>query len=175
MEDVTKVTVYSNLPEMELFVNGASLGRQASAEHFFYFDVPNAGESLLEARAGDCRDTGMIRKVDAFNESYRLKEAGVVLNWFDVTEVESCYSLNDTLGELLKSDEAKALVQDFMKSMLSGENSDMPVDMASGNLMQMMEGFTLIRLVNLMGPMAGKTPSKEELLKLNERLNAIRR
>ena len=39
MEPVTKVTVYSNQPEVELFVNGKSLGKQESYEHFFYFDV----------------------------------------------------------------------------------------------------------------------------------------
>jgi len=49
VEDVTKVTVYSNLPEVELFVNGKSLGKQTSAEHFFYFMVPNVGESVLTA------------------------------------------------------------------------------------------------------------------------------
>ncbi|MBO5655059.1 MAG: glycoside hydrolase family 2 protein, partial [Clostridia bacterium] len=39
VEDVTKVTVYSNLPEVELFVNGESLGKKTADDHFFYFDV----------------------------------------------------------------------------------------------------------------------------------------
>ena len=41
VEETTKVTVYSNQPEVELFANGLSLGKQSSPEHFFYFEVPN--------------------------------------------------------------------------------------------------------------------------------------
>ena len=36
--------------------------------------------------------TSKIRKVEVFNEEYRLKEKGAVLNWFDITEVEGYYS-----------------------------------------------------------------------------------
>ena len=52
VEDVTRVTVYSNQPEVELFVNGESLGKQTSDVHFFYFDVPNAGESQPDGEGG---------------------------------------------------------------------------------------------------------------------------
>ncbi len=45
VEDVTKVTVYSNLPEVELFANGNSLGVKTADDHFFRFDVPNVGEA----------------------------------------------------------------------------------------------------------------------------------
>ena len=51
--DVTKVTVYSNLPEVELFVNGESIGKKTAPDHFFYFDVKNEGESTIVAKAGE--------------------------------------------------------------------------------------------------------------------------
>ena len=35
VEDVTKVTVYSNLPEVELIVNGESIGKKTASDHFF--------------------------------------------------------------------------------------------------------------------------------------------
>lgn len=91
MENETKVTVYSNQPEVELFVNGESLGKKRSEDHFFYYNVPNHGESELRAVAGSCTDESHIRKVDTFNEAYRLKEKGVVLNWFDITEPEGYF------------------------------------------------------------------------------------
>ena len=72
VEDVTKVTVYSNQPKVELFVNGKSMGEKTAEDHFFRFDVPNVGESTLEAVAGECRDESMIRKVDKMNEDYIL-------------------------------------------------------------------------------------------------------
>ncbi|MEE1319990.1 MAG: glycoside hydrolase family 2 TIM barrel-domain containing protein [Acutalibacteraceae bacterium] len=102
VEDVTKVTVYSNLPEVELFANGKSLGKKTSDVHFFYFDVPNEGETVLTAKAGDFTDESLIRKVDTFNESYRLKEKGAILNWFDITEVEGHLSLNDKMSDVLR-------------------------------------------------------------------------
>ena len=38
-EEVTKITVYSNQPEVELFVNGESIGKKTEPEHFFYFEA----------------------------------------------------------------------------------------------------------------------------------------
>ena len=76
VEEVTRVAVYSNRPEVELLVNGRTLDKKSAPEHFFYFDVPNQGESVLTAIAGECRDESRIRKVDTFNEDYRMKETG---------------------------------------------------------------------------------------------------
>ena len=79
MEDTTKVTIYSNQQEVELFANGAYLAKQASDVHIFYFDVPNKGETELVAVAGECQDSSVSRKVEVFNEAYRLREKGVIL------------------------------------------------------------------------------------------------
>ena len=174
VEDVTKVTVYSNLPEVELFVNGKSLGKQASAEHFFYFDVPNEGVSELEAVAGDCTDYSTIRKVDTFNEAYKLKEKGAILNWFDITEPEGYFSLNDTMGAIMANPQGALLIGGLMQQMQKNAGG-----MAAGfemneGMMQMMNGFTVIRLANLMGT-AGITFTKEQLLGLNAQLNQIKK
>ena len=174
VEDVTKVTVYSNLPEVELFVNGKSLGKQASAEHFFYFDVPNEGVSELEAVAGDCTDYSTIRKVDTFNEAYKLKEKGAILNWFDITEPEGYFSLNDTMGDIMANPQGALLIGGLMQQMQKNAGG-----MAAGfemneGMLQMMNGFTVIRLANLMGT-AGITFTKEQLLGLNAQLNQIKK
>jgi len=66
VEDVTKVTVYSNQPTVELFANGVSLGVKEAPDHFFYFDVPNVGQTHLVAVAGELKDESDIRKVDTF-------------------------------------------------------------------------------------------------------------
>ncbi len=172
VEDVTKVTVYSNLPEVELFVNGESLGKQKSLEHFFYFQVPNAGQSKLVAVAGECRDESVIRKVDTFNEEYRLKEKGAILNWFDITAPEGYFSLNDKLSEIMKAKEGKALFMGLMQQMMQGTgNGGMEV---SPELMQMMGGFTVIRMCSLMGA-ANVKVTKEQLLALNAQLNQIKK
>ena len=62
------------------------MGVKKSNEHFFYFDVENVGTTNLKAVAGNCVDNSVIIKVDEFNDNYRFKENGAILNWFDVTQ-----------------------------------------------------------------------------------------
>ncbi|MDO4991258.1 MAG: glycoside hydrolase family 2 TIM barrel-domain containing protein, partial [Eubacteriales bacterium] len=171
VEDVTRVTVYSNLPEVELLANGNSLGKQTAEDHFFRFDVPNAGTTKLRAVAGDCVDESEIRKVDTFNEAYRLREKGAVLNWFDITEVEGHYSLNDRLSDILKSKEGSALFGGLMQSMM--HQKAMGFEMTP-EMMKMMGGFTVLRLTSLMSSMDVKF-TREQLLELNEKLNQIQK
>ena len=173
VEPETKVTVYSNLPEVELFVNGKSLGKQRAEDHFFYFRVPNEGESTLVAVAADCRDESRIRKVETFNEAYRLREKGTVLNWFDITEVKGYYSLNDKVSDIMKSPQGQILFKNMMAGFGGGENSMIrPENM--GQMMEIMGGFTVLRLIKLMGA-ANITVTKEQLLSLNAKLNQIKK
>jgi len=175
VEDMTKVTVYSNLPEVELFVNGESLEKQRSEEHFFYFQVPNVGKTVLRAVAGECQDSSVIQKVNVFDESYRLKEKGAILNWFDITAPEGYFSLNDTMGAIMKHEQGRKVLSGLMagmQSQMSGGKA-MGFEMNEG-MMKMLEGFTLVRMANLMGT-AGVKMTKEQLLAINEQLNQIKK
>ncbi len=175
VEEVTKVTVYSNLPEVELFANGKSLGKKAAADHFFYFDVPNVGETELVAVAGEFSDSSVIRKVDEFNNSYRLVEKGAVLNWFDIDAPEGYYSLNDKLSDIMACPEGAAFVKGLAAQMMKGiGNTEMGEDAFGGAMMQMMGSFTVLRLASLMGA-ANVKFSKEDLLGLNAMLNKIKK
>ena len=176
VEDLTKVTVYSNQTEVELFANGKSLGRQTSDERFFYFDVPNVGETSLEAVAGECRDASFIRKVEVFNEEYRLKEKGAILNWFDITAPEGYFSLNDKLSDIMESGEGRQLFIQMFKELTNNASSDsMMAGVEVGpELMQMMGGFTILRMTSMMSA-AGLKPTKESLLELNRALNKIKK
>ena len=187
VEDVTKVTVYSNQPSVELFANGESLGVQEAPDHFFYFDVPNSGETTLVARAGELTDESFIRKVDTFNEEYRMKEVGAILNWFDINEKEGYFSLNDKMGDIMATIPGKiwlgTLLLTIKKKMdeskkpsEDGENKGgFSVDMKSiKGLGKMLGGFTVLRMTSMMG-MANVSFTKEELLKINDQLNKIRK
>ncbi len=175
VEDVTKVTVYSNQPTVELFANGISLGVKEAPDHFFYFDVPNAGETVLTAAAGDCKDESKLRKVEQFNESYRFRESGTVLNWFDITEAEGHLSLNSKFGDVFATLQGKMLIMSLIsKKMPKGENAGGGFDISNlGNLMEILSGFTLIRLLNMLSTRNVKM-TKEELLDLNAKLNKIK-
>ncbi len=185
VEDVTKVTVYSNFPEVELFVNGESIGKKTAADHFFYFDVKNEGETTIVARAGEYTDEGKIRKVDEMNMDYVLVEKGAVLNWFDIDAPAGRFSLNDKLGDIMSCLRGKLwfakLGLTLKKKMDQSKNGDekksggFDVDLSSGGgLMQMMGGFTVLRLTSMMG-MMNISFTKEELLALNKKLNRIRK
>ena len=169
VEDVTKVTVYSNQPQVELFVNGESLGVKEAQDHFFYFEVPNAGETILKATAGECTDESFLRKVDTFNEDYRLKEEGAILNWFDIDAPEGYFSLNDKMSDVLANPEGAQLFAGLMAQMAGGQAGGF--EMSEG-VMQMMGGFTVLRLTSMLGMMDIKM-TKEELLDLNAKLNKI--
>ena len=185
VEDVTKVTVYSNLPEVELFVNGESIGKKTAADHFFYFDVANVGESTIVAKAGEFTDEGKIRKVAEMNMDYVLVEKGAVLNWFDIDDPEGYFSLNDKMSDIMDTLAGKmwfASVGLQMKKKMKenkgeGEKSggfDIDFSSADSGLMQMMGGFTVLRLTSMLG-MANISFTKEELLKMNKQLNKIKK
>jgi len=185
VEDVTRVTVYSNQPSVELFANGESLGAKEAADHFFYFDVPNAGETTLCAVAGDCRDESFLRKVEVFNEEYRLKEANAVLNWFDVTEKEGYCSLNTKMSDIMATPMGKAWFAAMMLTMkkkMDTAGKGVPEEKKAGfsfslkdigSFSQMLGSFTVLRLSGMLG-MVNIHFNKEELLEMNRQLNKIR-
>ena len=176
VEDVTKVTVYSNQPTVELFANGVSLGVQENnGLPFFYFDVPNASTTKLVAVAGELKDESVICKVETFNEAYRLKEKGAVLNWFDITEKEGYLSLNDKMSDVLATVRGKLLFAGMMAKMMpkKGDKAMGGFEINDG-MMQMMGGFTVLRLTGMLG-MMNINLTKEQLLDLNEQLNKIKK
>ncbi len=180
VEDVTKVTVYSNQPTVELFANGVSLGKKESPEHFFYFDVPNVGETKLVAVAGDYKDESVIRKVETFNESYRLVEKGAILNWFDIDAPEGYLSLNDKMSDVISTVQGKLLFAGMAAKMMGGKGKKDGKMEAMGfeigpEMMSMMGGFTVLRLFTLMGGMMDMKFTKEQLLDINAKLNKIKR
>ena len=179
VEDVTKVTVYSNQPEVELFANGVSLGKKTAADHFFYFDVPNVGETKLEAVAGECRDESTICKVDTFDESYRLVEQNAILNWFDITEKEGYCSLNTQISDVMKSLRGKIFIVNMARGLIKDAGKKMSSDgnksgfTLNKDMMQMIGSFSLLRISGMAG-MVGIEFTKEQLLDYNKKLNKIK-
>ena len=179
VEDVTKVTVYSNQKSVELFANGVSLGIKEAPDHFFYFDVPNVGKTHLVAVSGDLRDESYICKVDTFNEAYRLVEKGAILNWFDIEAPEGYLSLNDKMSDVIGTIQGKLLFMGLVGKLMGGKGNKDGKIKAGGfevgpEMMSMMGGFTVLRLFTLMGGMMDIKFTKEELLDLNAKLNKIK-
>lgn len=188
VEDNVKIKVYSNQDEVELFVNGESVGVQKKGEFpFFTFEVKNEGETVLTAKAGDLTDESKIRKVDSFNEDYRMKEEGAVINWFEINTPVGYYSVNDTIGDIMESFRGKLAmlkIGAMLLKVLKGDSqpSDEPKKKKSKGasvmgfkpskeMLQLGYGFTVKRVISMLG---GKF-TKEQILKINAILNKVKK
>lgn len=115
----TAVPVYSNLPEVTLTVNGASVAKPCDRVVWFE-DIPvTAGECTLTAEAGGCTHTIRIRGVEGENPDYRLQEdsGSFVKNWFVNTDGKrnpDYFSIDDRAGALLRNRDVQALIQTFL-------------------------------------------------------------
>ncbi len=189
VEDVTKVTVYSNQPEVELFANGVSVGKQTKGKYpFFYFEVKNEGTTELKAVAGDLTDTATINKVDTPNEAYIMKEEGEVINWFEITAPDGYLSINNTIGDIMSTFKGKLVMLKFLmmlKGAMSGGKDENGEEKKGGggvlggfkvtpamlkNIYGMAKGFTIKRACSMLGGAL----SKEQILEINAKLNKVK-
>ena len=179
VEDVTEVTVYTNQPQVELFANGKSLGVMKRGEYpFYHYKVKNEGETKLVAKAGDCVDESVIRKVDTFNIDYVMKEQGAVINWFEIETPPGYFSVNDTIGDVLSTFKGKIFALKMVKIIKktlggSGEGGGMSAAGFKINktMLDMAKGFTIKRVFMMLG---GKF-TKEQILQINSMLNKIKK
>lgn len=194
VEDVTKVTVYSNQDEVELFADGESVGKQKKGKYpFFRFEVRNEGKTKLTVKAVDCTDEAELEKVDTFEESYRMKEEGSVINWFEINTPEGYFSINDTLGDVISTFKGKIFLIKLAKVLLSALKGDKSGEKKpkekkpktktkskgltvmgftlNKTMIEMGKGFTIKRVFVMLG---GKF-TKEQILEVNASLNKIKK
>ena len=120
---------------------------------------------------------------------YVLREVGAVLNWFDVVEVEGRFSINDKISDIMASKRGKMWFMgvglkikkkmDAKKKAEKGgkKSGGFDVDLKGGNMggmMEMLGGFSVLRLSSMMG-MMDISFTKEELLKMHKQLTRIKK
>jgi len=175
--EVTEVKVYSNLPEVTLFVDGKEHETKAG-KRVFRFSVTLTGEHEITARAavpeemggGTVSDTIRVNKVDSPDLSYTMSGAAPVQNWFDSDEIDpTCFSVMDKLSELQAHPQAGAVVGQMMAkaSASRGDVADAVKDNA--NLQKMLGRMTLISLLKQAGA------DEEQVKGLNRVLQGIKK
>lgn len=129
--ETTQIRVYSNQPVVELYVNGEKVGEQTGEKVFVFTVALKDGFNGIKAVAGEVKDTATLEKVEKEPAIYVLPEvnerAEGVANWFKMVGdmnldlsapmefPEGYYSVNDTMEELFKNEEAGEIVRKAVK------------------------------------------------------------
>jgi len=170
-EDVTEIKVYSNQPDVTLYVDGKETAHQAGRT-VFRFSVPISGEHRIEAAAGDSWDEIVIRKVEKPNPEYQSAQAGDVVNWFDKEDFKpDFFSIRDTMGALMAHPKTGAIVGRMMEKARASRGDVAQAASGNANLERMMAGMTL---ESLLKQAAGAVPA-EQIKQLNAALQQIRK
>ncbi len=133
--ETTEIRVYSNQPEVSLYLNG-ELVETKQADKVFVFEVALAdGFNTVVAAARDLKDSITLEKVEKEPAIYVLPEVNErnegVANWFKLSGdldlsapmefPEGMYSIKDSMLDLAQSEEAFGVVSEVFKLAMNME------------------------------------------------------
>ncbi len=170
-EDVTEIKVYSNQPEVTLYVDGKEVGRQAE-KTVFRFTVPITGAHTIEAKASGCNDTMQIQKVSEPNTGYVYDKKKDVVNWFDQDGYDpTCYSVSDTVAALRADPQAAEMVNEVLTKVAASSGGSPRQAQDNPDTQRMMGRVTLQNLLKF----AGGAFSKDDIRQINRVLQTIKK
>ena len=170
-EAETEIKAYSNQPSVTLFLDGREVETQ-TGETVFTFSVPLTGEHEITVVAGDCRDSMIVRRVEAPDASYRFAKSGGIANWFDEADFKTdCFSIRDSFGALMAHPETSKIVGAAMAKMRAARGE--VAQSASGNdmLQKMMAHMSFESLLKRGGDAIGDDGIRE----INKQLQQIKK
>ena len=176
--DHATIQVYSNRPNVELYVGGKLLAKQDGAKTFS-FDVPlkRFGKTQLRAVSGTCSDEASFRRVQKPEREYALDTASdTVVNWFDhdgkpceLAYPDGYFSIRDSIGDIMQTEAGRALLEPMIEQAMSGFGGEGSAP--NGQMQKLMKGFSLERLIKL----AGGRFEMPSVVDLNRALNKIKK
>lgn len=170
-EDITEVRVYSNQGEVSLYVDGELLEKK-EGNKVFLFRVPVTGEHRVEAKAGEQSDRIEIQRVKKEDPAYRMLERKEVVNWFNQDALdETCFSIRDTMGEIMANPAGAAILGRIMQKASASRGDVAQAANQNANLQKMMAGMPLESLLK----QAGKAVSGEDIRNLNAALQKVKK
>ena len=137
-----KFTVYSNCDKVTLKVGAKQ--KTVTAEGVFVFEDMEikAGDNKIVITAGDIKETLTLTGVEEYPREYALPDGAksMVRNWFVERNDESnpdFYSLDDTIGDILKSEDIQGMVKGAAGKLLKSP------------IMAVVKPFTLRQMLSL--------------------------
>ncbi len=181
--DETEFVVYSNQPEVTLYVNGEPK-TLAAEDHFFHFAVKQPeGEYTVRAEAGSLFEEQNFCHVNEADPAYSF-EKGVVLNWFDIETPEGYFNIKCLMRDIMKTPEGLHLMMSFLTQLNTRreamwkaieEKEGKPrvkpgAGMSQEEQMAHMVAFSPLQMIR----MSALDLTKEQIIDMNRRLNQIR-
>ena len=124
--DERSITVFTNEPEVTLYVNDKAVATLQAEDHCVVFaDVAlRDGENTLTAKTANAEDTIVLNGVQEHNGAYDLPDVVEALNagnWFlesddELPEVENSYSIEIPIGQLIPNDTCHRIVKGWVMS-----------------------------------------------------------
>ena len=168
-EETTEVKVYSNQPEVSLYVDGALVGTQQGSR-VFTFRIPLSGQHKITAQAGACEDAITIKRVAQPDASYQFGERGGIVNWFDQDDFKpGFFSIKDTLGALLANPGTAPIVGAMMQKAQASRGDVAKSTAGNANLQKMLDAMPLESLLK----QAGDAVPPEAVKQLNAALQKV--
>lgn len=168
--DSASVKVYSNCGSVSLFVDG-KLFEEKQSDRVFDFTVPISGEHEIKAVSGELCDRMTLHRVIEPNKDYLFVKETVV-NWFDKEELNpDCFSINDTLGELMSNPMSGAIVGRMMEAAAASRGDVATGTKDNANLQKMLARMSLASLLK----QAGDAIKPEQIKALNTALQKIKK
>ncbi|WP_287714659.1 glycoside hydrolase family 2 protein [Blautia sp.] len=169
VEETTEIKVYSNQPEVTLFVDGTEFA-SASGKTIFKFQVPITGTHAITAKADSCEDCITIRRVTEENPDYIFVKRAPVTNWFDTDDLDpECFSINDRLADIRENPQAGAIIDQMMSQGASARGDVADAVKDNPALQRMMGRMTLVSLLKQSGA------DDESIKQLNRVLQGIKK
>lgn len=115
-EDETTIKVYSNLGKVTLYVDNKELETK-TGNRVFVFKVKINGKHHIRVESSDLYDEMDIEKVSSPHLDYIFNQKSKVNNWFDVISIDNtCFSIDDTIGELMNNNKTSHIIGEIMKN-----------------------------------------------------------
>ncbi len=169
-EEVTEIKVYSNQPQVSLYVDGSLFSTQNS-HRIFRFQVPLSGEHNIEARTAHGSHAISVRRTATENPDYIFSGKQDVVNWFDQDEFDpACFSISDTLGVLRANPRAASIVNQIMEKGAASRGDVAEAVKDNPGLQRMLDRMTLVSLLKQAGNI-----QEENIRQLNRILQKIKK
>ncbi|MCI8327567.1 MAG: beta-galactosidase [Lachnospiraceae bacterium] len=176
-DDTITVKIYSNLSDIELFVDGVSFEKKHSYRVFHFENVPLKNDFTTITAKSDCHsDSTCFEKVDSLYEPYIFVEdesTTGVTNWFETADLKKerkmtfrkgFYSVHDTMDDLLSDEAASDILINAMSSLMNMK--------IKKSMLQIMGRKKLIDMTSI-APSHKKDEMKTAIAFINEKLQEI--